>query len=278
MGLSVSVGASSQVHGKVNGALKAPVAEAVSSLSAASALWMDETHSRRESVAHWVWAAVQPKLAVFSLYPSRTRYVNKDIIRADCTAAIMSDRYAAYAYIVPERHQVCWAHLLRDFNRIAQLQGQAGRIGHRLLGLELVMFRKCDRGQLKGSNTLKALQRRIHATLTRGTHQTRCSRTARICANIAALRPALWNLTANPAFELTNNAVEHALRSALLKRKISRPSRALRGDRFIARGVTAHETCLRQGRDLWQFLHRTVHAFIAGIAPPSPLPEPQSAA
>ena len=145
MGLSFSVGAISQAHGKVSDALQAPVAEAVGSLSTASALWMDETHYRRESTAHWVWAAVQPKLAVFSLYPSRARYVIRDIIGVDCQAAITSDRYSAYAFIEPARRQVCWAHLLRDFNRIAQRQGQAGRIGHRLLGLGLVMFRKRDR-------------------------------------------------------------------------------------------------------------------------------------
>ena len=276
MGLSFSVGAISQAHGKVSDALQAPVAEAVGSLSTASALWMDETHYRRESTAHWVWAAVQPKLAVFSLYPSRARYVIRDIIGIDCRAAITSDRYSAYAFIEPARRQVCWAHLLRDFNRIAQRQGQAGRIGHRLLGLGLVMFRKRDRGQLKGS-TLEGLQRRIHATLTRGTHQTRCPRTARTCANILALWPALWTFTTNAALEPTNNAAEQALRSIVLKRKISGPSRSLRGDRFIARGFTAHETCLRQGRDLWQFLHRAVHAFLAGIAPPSLLPPTRAA-
>ena len=39
MGLSFSVGAISQAHGKVSDALQAPVAEAVGSLSKASALW-----------------------------------------------------------------------------------------------------------------------------------------------------------------------------------------------------------------------------------------------
>jgi transposase len=48
MGLSFSVGAISQVHDKVAGALKAPVAEAVASLGQAPALWMDETHYPRE--------------------------------------------------------------------------------------------------------------------------------------------------------------------------------------------------------------------------------------
>jgi hypothetical protein len=36
----------------------------------------------------------------------------------------------------------------------------------------------------------------------------------------------------------------------VLKRKISGPTRSLRGDQFLARGYTVHETCLRQGVDL----------------------------
>jgi len=52
MGLRFSVGAISQAHGKVAGALKAPVAQAAASLCKAPALWMDETHYPREGVAN----------------------------------------------------------------------------------------------------------------------------------------------------------------------------------------------------------------------------------
>ena len=109
MGLSFSVGAISQAHGKVAHALKAPVAEAAASLCRADALWMDETHYPREGMANWVWAAVQPLLAVFAIYPSRARYVIPDFIGEQCTAVVTTDRYAGYAFIDPERRQVCWA-------------------------------------------------------------------------------------------------------------------------------------------------------------------------
>jgi transposase len=277
MGLSFSVGAISQAHGKVAAALKAPVAEATASLCQAEALWMDETHYPREGIANWVWAAVQPLLAVFAIYPSRARYVILDLIGQNCTAAVTTDRYAGYAFIELERRQVCWAHLLRDFNRIAQRQGLAGRIGQRLLGLGLVMFRKRDRAQLSGA-VLDGLQRRTRAALERGAAQAQCSRTANTCANILKLWPALWSFTTHAALVPTNNAAEQALRSLVLKRKISGPTRSLRGDQFLARGFTAHETCLRQGVDLWDFMHQAVHAFIAKTAPPSLMPRPTTVA
>jgi transposase len=271
MGLSFSVGAISQAHGKVAAALKAPVAEAAASLCTAQALWMDETHYPREGIANWVWTAVQPLLAVFAIYPSRARYVILDFIGERCTAAVTTDRYAGYAFIDAERRQVCWAHLLRDFNRIGQRQGLAGQIGRRLLGLGLVMFRKRDKGVLAGA-VLDGLQRRTRAALQRGVEQTGCSRTSNTCANIIKLWTALWTFTTHDALVPTNNAAEQALRSLVLKRKISGPTRSLRGDQFLARGYTAHETCLRQDVDLWDFMYKAMHAFFAKTAPPSLIP------
>ena len=86
------------------------------------------------------------------------------------------------------------------------------------------------------------------------------------------LWPALWTFTTNDAVVPTNNAAEQALRSIVLKRKISGPTRSLRGDQFLARGFSVHETCLRQGVDLWEFMHQAMHAFIANTTPPSLLP------
>jgi transposase len=277
MGLSFSVGAISQAHGKVAVALKAPVAEAAASLCTADALWMDETHYPREGIGNWVWAAVQPLLAVFAIYPSRARYVILDFIGQSCTAAVTTDRYAGYAFIDAERRQVCWAHLLRDFNRIGQRHGLAGQIGRRLLGLGLVMFRKRDKGKLGGA-VLEGLQRRTRAALERGAVQEHCTRTANTCANILKLWPALWTFTTHEMLVPTNNAAEQALRSLMLKRKISGPTRSLRGDHFLARGYTVHETCLRQGVDLWDFMRQAVHAFIAKTAPPSLMPRPMPVA
>ena len=69
-----------------------------------------------------------------------------------------------------------------------------------------------------------------------------------------------------------SEAGHQALRSIVLKRKISGPTRSRRGDQFLSRGFSVHESCLRQGRDLWDFMHAAVHAFIANSAPPSLMP------
>ena len=54
-------------------------------------------------------------------------------------------------------------------------------------------------------------------------------------------------------------------------------SRSLRGDHFVARGFSVHETCLRQGVDLWKFMHAAMLASIANTVPPSLIPRPLAA-
>ncbi len=276
LGLDFSIGAISQAHGKVAEALKAPLTEATASLCKAPVLHLDETRYPREGSANWVWAAVQPKLAVFSILPSRARYVAQELIGAEPRAVVVSDRYAAYSYIDASQRQVCWAHLIRDFTRIAQRAGQPGRIGRRLLGLACVMFRWRARGKVSAED-FEPISRRLRLALQQGALQRSCTRTANTCANLLKLWPALWGFITHVSVEPTNNAAEQALRGIVLKRKISGPTRARRVDNFIARGFSAHESCRRQGLDLWDYLQRAVLAWINKLPHPSLLP-PSTAA
>ena len=185
----------------------------------------------------------------------------------------MSDRYPAYAFIDARQRQVCWAHLLRDFRRMGERSGQAGRIGRRLVGAGYVLFRWRTAGKTTQAQ-FELLQRRIRRALEEGAAQKSCSRTANTCANLLKVWPALRGFIAHPGVEPTNNAAEQALRAIVLKRKISGPTRSRRGDEFIACGFTAYETCRRQGRDLIDYLHGAIVAWIDKTAPPSLMPQP----
>lgn len=275
LGLDFSVGAISQAHGKVAAALQAPVRQARASLRTAPVVHMDETGYPREGTVsgHWVWGVIQPKLAVFSIEASRARYIAQDLIGLAPRGVVVSDRYAAYAWIDASQRQVCWAHLLRDFRRMGERAGQAGRIGRRLLSWGYVLFRWREAGKTT-QQEFEPLQRRIQRALQEGVAQQGCSRTANTCANLLKLWPALWGFIAHPAVEPTNNAAEQALRGIVLKRKVSGPTRSRRGDEFIAHGFSAYETCRRQGRDFIGYLHSAVTAWIDKSTPPSLMPRP----
>ena len=196
LGVDFSVGAISQAHAKVATALKAPVGQAVQSLAAAPVAHMDETRYPREGAGNWAWAVVQPKLAVFNLMPSRARYVIHGLIGEEPQAVVVSDRYAAYAHIPAEQRQLCWAHLLRDFARIAERQGTPGRIGAKLLGAGHVLFRwrQADRP----AAAFEPVQRRIRRALEQGAAQTLCRRTAATCEHLALVLDLAVDLPAPP--------------------------------------------------------------------------------
>ena len=115
------------------------------------------------------------------------------------------------------------------------------------------------------------LQERVHQALERGTRAS-CRRTAQTCANILALEPALWTFVRHAGVEPTNNAAEQALRTVVLKRKISGPTRSLRGQQFIARGFSVMESCRRQGRDLRCWIEQCLRAWLGAGQVPSLLP------
>ena len=54
---------------------------------------------------------------------------------------LVSDRWNAYNFIEPARRQLCWAHLLRDFEWIAEFGGEAKEIGRALVDEAKRVFR-----------------------------------------------------------------------------------------------------------------------------------------
>ena len=275
LGVDFSVGAISQAHGLVAQALAAPVQQARQGLlqaaaDAASVVGMDETRYPREGAASWVWAAVLPKLVVFNILPSRARYVAKEMIGEEPKALLVSDRYVVYNWVDVQQRQVCWAHLLRDFQRMAERAGAAGHIGARLLGAGYVLFRWREQG--RPAAAYQTLRRRVRRALEQGRAQTQCRRTQATCVELLTLEPALWGFLQRPDVPPTNNASERAIRNIVLKRKVSGPTRSRRGDDFIARGYTVLETCKRQGRNVLGFMNEAIGSWLGKGPAPSLLP------
>lgn len=63
-----------------------------------------------------------------------------------------------------------------------------------------------------------------------------------------------------------------ALHPVVLERKISGPTRSRRGANFVAWGFSVAETCRRQGRDLLDYMHQSVCAWIDKTDAPALLP------
>ena len=82
----------------------------------------------------------------------------------------------------------------------------------------------------------------------------------------------MWAFARVKGVEPTNNAVERALRHAVIWRRISGGTDSVDGSRFVERMLTVVATCRQQGRNVLDYLTTCFEADCRGQALPSLLP------
>ena len=85
-------------------------------------------------------------------------------------------------------------------------------------------------------------------------------------------KEGLWTFARVRGVEPTNNAVERALRHAVIWRRISGGTDSADGSRFVERMLTVVATCRQQGRNVLDYLSACFDADCRGQALPSLLP------
>lgn len=70
------------------------------------------------------------------------------------------------------------------------------------------------------------------------------------CQEILQVKQALWSFVEHDGLEPTSNAVEQALRRAVIWRKLSHGTKSVLGSLFGGRVLTVLETLRRQGRNV----------------------------
>lgn len=238
---------------------------------------MDETGWRWPGKRRWAWLAATGQIAVYQLTHTRSGQIAKDLLGEDFKGILISDRYGGYSWIDPAQRQACWAHLLRDFQALAEQPGRAGRLGRKLkmTATEILNVHRAHQadGRLVAWHEpeLLGFHDRLMDLLEQGTRM-RDARTSRFCTGLLGLWPALWNFTETPGVAPTNNHAEQALRFTVLLRKRTGGTRANHGDRFIERLMTVRQTCRMQQRGLHDYLLTAITAALHDQPAPSLLP------
>jgi transposase len=237
----------------------------------------DEADEPNPSGKAWLWTAVTPLVTVFLVHAKRSAVAAAKLL-GSFAGTLVSDRWSAYSFIAAARRQLCWAHLLRDFEWIAEFGGEATEIGRALVAETKRMFgwwHALKAGGLTRSGfqeRMAPLMARVEALLEQcaaGTHRKSAGR----CRQILKLRAALWTFVAREGVEPTNNAAERALRPAVIWRKLSFGSASKRGSRFVERILTVAATCRQQGRNVLDYLVAACEAHARGEPAPSLLPQ-----
>ena len=276
-GIELSAGAISEGEAEISAALAEITAEAHAHVQAAAVVHADETGHKQCGAQHWMWLAVAGVVAVFIAAAARSAQAAKTVLGARFAGILVSDRYSAYTWVDQQRRQLCWAHLLRDFTKIAERSGASGHIGDALIATTHRMFvcwHRVRDGTLRRALfdiQMPFLRHRIEALLHEGA-QCRHAETARTCRNILQMRAALWTFLETPGVEPTNNHAERTLRGFVIWRKTSFGTQSARGSRYIERIMTVAASCRLQGRNVLDFLTQAIQARWGQGTPPSLIP------
>src|SRR3954447_13347915 len=276
-GLSISTGAISKLERRSAAALEAPYNELAVAVHRAKATNIDETSWRERLKKVWLWATVTPLFTVFTIARSRSGDVARALLGGEDGQVVGSDRFGAYEWIMARWRQICWAHLRRDFQAMIDRGGGGVATGSRLLSLSDRLFHHWHRvrdGTLEWSSFQRRMGRlrgEVKQALLEGS-RCRCAKTAATCFEILKVEEGLWSFARVKGIEPTNNAVERALRHAVIWRRISGGTDSGDGSRFVERMLTVVATCRQQGRNVLDYLTTCFEADCRGQALPSLLP------
>jgi transposase len=277
----ISMAASTVVNQQqmISQALAAPVAELEPVVKNEPVCNIDETSWRQVGAAKrpWLWTVVTTQATLFRIAPSRSSQVARELLGETYDGVAGTDRCSSYTWLA--RRQLCWSHLLRDFQKILERGGDSYPVGWYLRVQAEYLLMKWARvrdGTLDYFEFLAefpAIQTQIRHGLTRGLKAS-SSRTTETCRRLLAADPDLWRFVSVPGLEPTNNSAERALRHPVIWRRASHGTQSDLGSRFVERILTVVETCRQQQRPVFDFLRDALIAHRTGQTAPSLLPAP----
>ncbi len=275
--LSISTGMISKLERQSAAVLEAPYNELAVAVHHAEVTNIDETSWRERLQKVWLWATVTPLFTVFTIAKNRSGDVARALLGSEDGQVVGSDRFSAYDWIMARWRQICWAHLRRDFQAMIDRGGDGEATGRRLLSLSNRLFHHWHRVR-DGTLEWSPFQKRDEPLASRG----QGGPVGRVAVPVRedggdVLRDPQGGggsvgVRACQGVEPTNNAVERALRHAVIWRRISGGTDSVDGSRFVERMLTVVATCRQQGRNVLDYLTTCFEADCRGQALPSLLP------
>jgi len=269
-GVELSTGSIDSIVQHAGAVLREPQARLQDQIRSAAAVNIDETGWRLRGGKRTLWGALTPQAAVFRIAPDRHQREAKALLGEHFAGIACSDRWWAYDYLDPERRQLCWAHLVRDFTAHSEglaAQKQFGQAGLSIAGrlFEAWQEFRGDDDRVRLLARTAPLKQELRALLDQAARKSTKTKYHRLFAkNLLKRWPALWTYTLLEGVEPTNNHAERGLRGAVIYRKLSLGSQSEQGERTIERLLSASVTCRLQKRSLYAYLTDTLNANIRG--------------
>ena len=276
-GLPLSLGTIPHLEQATGQAVATPVAEAQAYVRAQPVAYLDETGWREGRLRAWLWGAVTTWVTVFAVRLSRGATVAQALLGERFCGILVTDRWSAYTWYPTRGRQVCWAHLLRDFEAMIERGGQSQAIGEGLWEQARPMFHAWHRvrdGPLSHAEfrlLMRPIRRHV-ARLLKAGQTCGVAKTEGVCREVCKVYEALWMCVRVEGVEPPNNAAERALRPGVLWRKGSVGTQSAHGSRFVEAMMTVVATLKQQHRNVLAYMTEVCQAAYTGAPAPALLP------
>jgi len=255
----LGLGSISTLERRTSEAIALPVDEARTYVQSQPAVNQDETGWKEGTQKAWLWVAATPWVTVFLIALNRSAAIAKQVLGENFAGILNTDRWSAYNWLSNTQRQLCWAHLLRDFQAFIERGGGSQQIGEALLTQTKLMFagwhhlREGEWSRSVFQEYMKPIRQQVADLLRQGAacdHKA----TAGTCRDILKREPALFTFVDVENIEPTNNLAERQIRPGVLWRKGSFGTQSDAGSRFVERIMTVVSTLKQQDRNVLEYL------------------------
>jgi transposase len=269
-GVELATGTVDAIVQRAGEALAAPHTRLEQEIKRSPVVNIDETGWKTAGDRRWLWGALTATTGVFRIAAGRHAAEAQIMLGERFAGIVCSDRYPGYDYLDPNRRQVCWAHLRRDFTAHSEGMGEQEKFGAAGLAIANDLFKawkqfQQDRDRAGLQARIAPLQTKLHGQLERGSRKSTYTKYHRQFArNLLKRWPALWTFTHTDGVEPTNNHAERGLRGAVIHRKLSLGTQSAQGERSIERLLSASITCRLRRQSLFAYLSEVITAHARG--------------
>ncbi len=234
--------------------------------------YFDETSWRNSGKRHYAWIGTTQSAAYYRIDPHRSKEALLKMIGKFTDRPAVTDRYSAYNALNGPR-QYCLAHLIRDFHRYSEKDGEDGKIGKRIADeLRKICKTHTKWGKEKISKSqysscLRHSKHRLSEYLIDGL-ALGSDDLSGLCQRLADEFERLWTFRTIEGMDPTNNIAERDLRKLVLWTKKSYGTRSERGQKFVERITSVVETLKKNQRRPLRFIEDAIIAFYQKQPPP----------
>ncbi|MBU0753609.1 MAG: IS66 family transposase [Planctomycetes bacterium] len=236
-------------------------------------LHADETGWRVNGVTHWLWCFTNKRLTCYLIHRSRGSPVLADFFGELFQGILISDFWGAYNKLKTAARQVCFVHLFRELEKVAQTNQTPEWLAFRkkntrFLRDALRLDKNDSLSEQNRTNRFLRLHRRLDDILSASYLDPDC---LRLVKRLNRHREDILTFLEHQDISADNNHGEREIRPAVIVRKNSYGNKSKRGADVQAILMTVYRTLKLRGLDPLETISSALKHYIeTGALPPLP--------